>query len=94
MEPRVSHTNHAHSRVLRRCELCQDLVNFPTFLALAVLAMIVPETDMAFAKLGAAIFVVSRAIFHVVYMMGIPVLRSVIWTAGWIGQIMMAVALV
>ena len=81
-----------HARATRAVDNFRE--NFPTFLALAILAFVIPVTDMSMATTGAAIFVISRAVFHIVYMMGIPVLRSVVWTIGAIGQLMMAFALV
>jgi uncharacterized MAPEG superfamily protein len=43
---------------------------------------------------GAALFVVSRALFAVVYAFGIPVLRSLVWGASVAGLIMIAAEVV
>lgn len=40
---------------------------------------------------GAALFVVSRALFAIVYAFGIPVLRSLVWGASVAGLVMIAV---
>lgn len=68
--------------------------NFPVFLALAVLTIVVPETDQGLAVTGAATFVIARAAYHAVYLLGIPVLRSTLWTVGAVGMGIMAFAIV
>lgn len=68
--------------------------SFPVFLALGALAFVIPAADIALATTGAAIFVVARAAYHIVYLMGIPLLRSAIWTVGAVGLGIMAFALI
>ena len=68
--------------------------SFPVFLGLGTLALVVPEADIALAVTGAMTFVVARAAYHIAYMMGIPLLRSTIWTVGGVGLGLMAIALV
>ena len=58
------------------------------FLALALLNMIV-GTAAGLAVTGATIFLVARALYVIVYVVGIPVVRTLIWVAGWVGLAMM-----
>lgn len=70
---------------------CESL---PVFLALAVLSMIVPDTDQGLALLGAQIFVIARIAYIPLYLMAVPVIRSGAWIAGFVGLIMMTVSLI
>lgn len=78
-----------------RCRRAVDNLreSFPVFLGLGALAFAVPEADLAFAATGAAIFVIARAVYHMLYLMAVPVLRSAVWTVGAVGLVMMALAL-
>lgn len=64
----------------------------PVFLALALLNLIV-GTAAATAITGATIFLIARLLYVVVYMAGIPVLRTLIWVGGWVGLVMMLLPL-
>ncbi len=68
--------------------------NLAPFLVLAVLAMIVPQVDTAFAVLGAQVFVLARAAYLPLYVLAVPLARSVAFTVGFIGMVMMAWALI
>ncbi len=68
--------------------------SFPVFLGLSALAFVIPTADIGLATTGAATFVIARAAYHIVYLMGIPLLRSAIWTVGAVGLGLMAIALV
>ncbi len=68
--------------------------NMPFFLTLGVLALIVEGTDMGQAILGAQLFVFARAAFMVLYVTGVPWLRSIAYLVGIAGCFMMAAALV
>ncbi len=68
--------------------------NLTIFLALGILALVVENTDMALAVLGAQIFVISRIAYIICYMISIPFTRSIAYTAGFIGMAMMAYALI
>lgn len=63
----------------------------PVFLALALMNMIVaPQAAQAAqAVTGATIFLVARAVYAIVYIVGIPVVRTLVWAAGWAGLILM-----
>jgi uncharacterized MAPEG superfamily protein len=60
----------------------------PVFLTLALLNLIL-GTAAAMAVTGAIVFLVARILYTVVYMLGIPVVRTLIWAAGWVGLVMM-----
>ncbi len=61
---------------------------FLLFMPLALLAI-----DVEPALLGAQIFVFSRVFYVPVYILGIPVLRSGIWTVGVFGLALMALSI-
>jgi len=67
--------------------------NLPPFLALAVLAMIVPDVDMAMAILGAKLFVFGRIAFLPLYIIAAPLVRSGAFLVGLGGMAMIALAL-
>lgn len=64
----------------------------PVFLGLALMGMIVAP-DAAQAKTGAFVFLVARVLYAAVYIAGIPVMRSLLWTVGWVGLVMMLLPL-
>ncbi|MCB1518618.1 MAG: MAPEG family protein [Hyphomicrobiaceae bacterium] len=68
--------------------------NFPVFLALGVAALAVDGANMGQAVLGAQIFVVSRAAYPILYAMAVPAIRSLAAAGGWIGLVLMALALI
>jgi len=68
--------------------------NLAPFLALALLALTVPDIDLPAAILGAQVFVVARLAYLPLYLFAVPVLRSAAYTLGFIGLIMMAMALI
>lgn len=69
------------------------LENFVLFAALALIAH-VSGTQSSQVLLGAEIFFWSRLLFIVVYYIGIPYIRTLIWATGFAGLAMMALALV
>ncbi|MFK7945689.1 MAG: MAPEG family protein [Paracoccaceae bacterium] len=44
-------------------------------------------------QLGSILFVAARALYPVVYGLGLPVVRTIIWSAGVVGIVLIAVAL-
>lgn len=64
----------------------------PVFLALALMNMIVGSASLALT--GALVFLIARVLYVVVYMAGIPVVRSLIWGVAWVGLGLMVVPLV
>ena len=64
----------------------------PVFLGLALANMIVtPEAPQAVT--GALVFLVARALYVAIYIAGIPVVRTLVWAAGWVGLGMMLMPL-
>lgn len=64
----------------------------PVFLALALMNMIVAP-QAAQAVTGATIFLMARAVYAVVYTLGIPMLRTLVWAVSWVGLVMMLLPL-
>ena len=67
--------------------------NLPIFLTLGVLSFVVEGTDQALAVLGAQIFVLSRLVYMLVYVAGVPFIRPLVFTVGALGLILMGYAL-
>ena len=61
------------------------LENLPLFAALVLVAVIAGRTN-ATTLLGAQIFLAARVLHGIVYVIGIPVLRSVIFAVSVIGM--------
>ncbi len=64
----------------------------PVFLALALMNMIV-GTAAGMAIAGAWVFLIARTLYTVIYIAGIPVLRTLVWAVGWVGLVMMLLPL-
>jgi uncharacterized MAPEG superfamily protein len=64
----------------------------PVFLALALLNMIT-GTAAGMAVTGATVFLIARVLYTGAYIIGIPVVRTLIWGAGWVGLAMMVAPL-
>jgi uncharacterized MAPEG superfamily protein len=60
----------------------------PVFLALALMNMIVAP-NAASAITGAWIFLAARAVYVLLYVTGVPVVRTIVWIAGWVGLALM-----
>lgn len=65
----------------------------PFFLALALLALVKGGDTRSVAN-AATLFLIARAVYVPAYVSGIPMLRSLIWLAGNVGLIGMALALI
>jgi len=61
--------------------------SLPVFITLALLNVIIGPAPNAL--IGAWIYFAARVIYLPLYMAGIPVLRTLAWTAGWVGLIFM-----
>jgi uncharacterized MAPEG superfamily protein len=64
----------------------------PVFLALALLNLIV-GTAATMAVTGATIFLIARVVYVLVYVIGIPVVRTLVWVGSWVGLVMMLIPL-
>lgn len=67
--------------------------NLPIFLALGLMVLIVNPENMAQAILGAQIFVVSRIAYIILYMISIPMTRTMAYGAGFVGMVLMALSM-
>ena len=65
----------------------------PVFLALALMNMIVAP-NAAQAITGAWIFLAARAVYLLLYVTGVPVVRTIVWVVGWVGLAMMIAPLI
>jgi len=63
--------------------------NMIPFVALAVLTIALGDVSGT-AILGAQLFVLARIIYLVCYLFAIPWLRSIVWSVGFIGLVLMA----
>ena len=68
------------------------LETFPLFAALAVALAVTGRTGGQ-AAFGAQVYVWARTIYVPVYVMGIPVLRTLVWAASIAGIVLMLKAL-
>jgi uncharacterized MAPEG superfamily protein len=77
-------------RALRALANMQEAM--PVFLALALMNMIVAPMA-ALAVTGAWIFLAARVAYVVVYVAGVPVVRTLLWVVSWVGLVMMLMPL-
>ncbi|WP_298818521.1 MAPEG family protein [uncultured Roseibium sp.] len=68
--------------------------NLPFFVVLGVLSLIVPGANIEQATLGASLFFFARLAYVPLYVSGIPFLRSIAYTAGLAGTVIMGLAVV
>jgi len=87
----VPESRKAHGRASRAA--ANNIENYPVFMGLGVLAFAIEGADMSLATTGAMLFVLGRAAFWLVYLIGIPYLRSAIFMVALFGMILMAWAL-
>lgn len=81
-----------HGRAQRALRNAQE--SFAAFLALALLAMILPDADLDQARFGAAVVVLARAVYLPLYILGVPYLRSGAWIVGAVGFVAMFAAVI
>lgn len=67
--------------------------SLPIFLALGLLVLIL-DVDGAVAELGAAIYVICRVIYVPCYVLGLYLVRSLVWAAAGVGLLVLALAVV
>jgi uncharacterized MAPEG superfamily protein len=60
----------------------------PVFLGLAMLDMLLVPDD-ATARNGALVFLIARTVYVGLYIAGIPVVRTLVFAASWVGLAMM-----
>jgi uncharacterized MAPEG superfamily protein len=92
----LGNRDHPRPLTLRGQRAARALANMhealPVFLALALMNMIVAP-QAAQAVTGATVFLVARAVYAVIYIVGIPVLRTLVWAVSWVGLVMMLLPL-
>jgi uncharacterized MAPEG superfamily protein len=69
------------------------LENLPLFIALVLVAQVAGRTNSTTA-LGAELFFYARLAHAVVYLVGIPYLRTLIWAISMVGLVMIFLQLV
>ncbi|WP_317057010.1 MAPEG family protein [Roseovarius rhodophyticola] len=94
MEPRDSlpEPGKFHARALKSAKNFSE--SLPVFVVLGLLALIVDGVDLELAEQGAMLFVLARLAYIAAYVAGVPYIRSVIFTAGFVGLGMMAYAVI
>ena len=60
---------------------------FP-FFAVGILALLITGYEDSNATLGAALYVIGRAIYVPLYAFGVPYLRTVVWAIAFTGMVM------
>jgi uncharacterized MAPEG superfamily protein len=68
------------------------LENLPLFAALVLIAAVAGKAN-ATTAMGAMIFFWARLAYAIIYLMGIPWLRTAVWFVSAVGMIMIAVQL-
>lgn len=67
--------------------------NTVLFLPLAILAIVLDRAN-GLATTGALVFLLARITYVPLYILGVPTIRSGVWTVGVVGLLMMAAALI
>lgn len=88
-EPRVSKSVVA-GRLLR--SLRNMLETYPVFVALA-LALAVTGKTGGLGAIGSVTWLIARVVYAVLYVAGVPVLRTIVWFVSIIGLLLMVVQL-
>lgn len=68
------------------------LETYPAFIALAVALAFTGKTG-GIAATGALLWIVARVIYVIIYALGVPVVRTIVWFASIVGLAMMAIHL-
>lgn len=66
--------------------------SMPIFLSLALLAEMKGITD-GLVEMGAIVFVLARIVYIPAYVTDFPGLRSIVWTVGLVGMVLMVIGL-
>ena len=81
-----------HGRAQRACR--NFIENYPIFMGLGILALVVPEADLGLATTGAMLFVLARVAYLPLYLLAVPYVRSLAFMVGWVGTLMIGIALI
>jgi uncharacterized MAPEG superfamily protein len=77
-------------RLLR--SLNNMLETYPAFIALALALAITGKTG-GLGAVGALVWIIARVVYAVLYVAGVPVLRTLVWFGSIIGLVLMVVRL-
>jgi uncharacterized MAPEG superfamily protein len=69
------------------------LENVPLFAGVVLSAAALGQADAPVIVLGAQVFFAARVLYTVVYIAGIPVVRTLAFTTGWVALLAMSVSL-
>ena len=67
--------------------------NYPVFMGLGILNLVVEGANLELATTGAAVFVLARIVYLPLYMMAVQLWRSMVFMVGWCGMVAMGFAL-
>jgi uncharacterized MAPEG superfamily protein len=88
----LGNRDHMRPLTLKGQRAARALANMhealPVFIALALMNMIV-GTAAGMAITGATIFLIARAVYVVVYISGVAVVRTLLWVVSWVGLALM-----
>ncbi|KAE9628897.1 MAPEG family protein [Parasedimentitalea maritima] len=73
---------------------CNFQENLAPFAVLAALTFVVPDADVGRAILGAEVFFFARLAYLPLYLLAVPMVRSAAYTVGFVGLLIMGLALV
>lgn len=73
---------------------CSNFLETFGFFAAAVVCAIAISRDGSQAVLGAQIYFWARVIYLPVYVVGIPVMRSLVWVVSLVGLLMVVMAII
>jgi uncharacterized MAPEG superfamily protein len=65
---------------------------FPLFAAAVLACVAAGKTGGTLSVYGAGVYVAARAVYVPLYAMGVPILRTLVYTAAMVGMIMVVVA--
>jgi uncharacterized MAPEG superfamily protein len=83
-------TNVIASRLERA--LRNFLETFPLFVAAVLACLGAGKAGTTLTIYGAGLYVAARALYVPIYAMGVPVVRTLVWTASLVGIVMLIVA--
>jgi uncharacterized MAPEG superfamily protein len=92
LKQRLGNRDHMRPLTVTGQRAARALANMqeamPVFLGLAMLAMLLVPDD-ATARNGALVFLIARTVYVGLYIAGIPVVRTLVFAASWVGLAMM-----
>lgn len=71
----------------------RNLLETFVFFAAAVLAVVLAQRTNSTSALGAQLFFWARVVYWPIYIMGIPYVRTLVWTVSVVGIVMVLICL-